>query len=193
MFIILGGILSGVFMATESASIAVVWAFFVIMLIYSDYKWSELPNLMHRIVRTLSIVMVLIDFAVSFGYIMTLMQIPAKITTAFLTFSDSRYVIFVCTTRHAAVTWNADGYGPADSDAGDHQHWRRPGAFRHDHTGQSEYWSDLPPVGAVLFVGTVNIESTVKSLLPFYLLLLRALMLVTYIPVVSLWLPNTLL
>ena len=111
MFIILGGILSGVFMATESASIAVVWAFFVIMLIYSDYKWSELPNLMHRIVRTLSIVMVLIDFAVSFGYIMTLMQIPAKITTAFLTFSDSRYVILMCATRHAAVTRDADGYG----------------------------------------------------------------------------------
>ncbi|VFB18327.1 C4-dicarboxylate transporter large subunit, permease [Pseudomonas fragi] len=60
MFIILRAILSGVFMATESASIAVVWAFFVIMVIYSDYKWSELPNLMHRKVRTLSIVMVLI-------------------------------------------------------------------------------------------------------------------------------------
>ncbi|VFB18326.1 C4-dicarboxylate transporter large subunit, permease [Pseudomonas fragi] len=52
-----------------------------------------------------------------------------------------------------------------------------------------------PPVGAVLFVGaavgTLNIESTVQSLLPFYLGLLRALMLVTYIPAVSLWLPNT--
>ena len=47
LFIILGGILSGVFTATESAAIAVVWAFFVTMCIYRDYKWSELPKLMH--------------------------------------------------------------------------------------------------------------------------------------------------
>ena len=76
MVIILGGILSGVFTATESASIAVVWAFFVTMFIYRDYKWRELPKLLHRTVRTLSVVMILIAFAASFGYIMTLMQIP---------------------------------------------------------------------------------------------------------------------
>jgi tripartite ATP-independent transporter DctM subunit len=53
MVIILGGILSGIFTATESASIAVLWAFFVTMFIYRDYKWSELPKLMHRTVKTL--------------------------------------------------------------------------------------------------------------------------------------------
>ncbi|MFN2932472.1 TRAP transporter large permease subunit, partial [Escherichia coli] len=56
----------------------------------------ELPKLMHRTVRTISIVMILIAFAASFGYIMTLMQIPAKITTLFLTLSDNRYVILMC-------------------------------------------------------------------------------------------------
>ncbi|MBU0950319.1 MAG: TRAP transporter large permease, partial [Gammaproteobacteria bacterium] len=96
MVIILGGILSGVFTATESASIAVVWAFFVTMFIYRDYKWRELPKLLHRTVRTLSVVMILIAFAASFGYIMTLMQIPSKITTMFLTLSDNRYVILMC-------------------------------------------------------------------------------------------------
>ena len=96
MVIILGGILSGVFTATESASIAVVWAFFVTMFIYRDYKWHELPKLLHRTVRTLSVVMILIAFAASFGYIMTLMQIPSKITTLFLTLSDNRYVILMC-------------------------------------------------------------------------------------------------
>jgi tripartite ATP-independent transporter DctM subunit len=81
LVIILGGILTGVFTATESASIAVVWAFFVTMFIYRDYKWSELPKLVHRTVKTVSIVMILIGFAASFGYIMTLMQIPMKVTT----------------------------------------------------------------------------------------------------------------
>ncbi|MDO9218941.1 MAG: TRAP transporter large permease, partial [Lacisediminimonas sp.] len=93
MLIILGGIMTGVFTATESASIAVVWAFFVTMFIYRDYKWGDLPKLVHRTVKTVCIVMILIGFAASFGYIMTLMQIPMKITTAFTTFSDNRYVI----------------------------------------------------------------------------------------------------
>jgi TRAP-type C4-dicarboxylate transport system permease large subunit len=52
MVIILGGILSGVFTATESASIAVLWAFFVTMFIYRDYKWRDLPKLVHRTVKT---------------------------------------------------------------------------------------------------------------------------------------------
>jgi tripartite ATP-independent transporter DctM subunit len=90
MVIILGGILSGVFTPTESASIAVLWAFFVTMFIYRDYRWREMPKLMHRTVKTLSIVMILIAFAASFGFIMTLMQIPLKITTALTTISDNR-------------------------------------------------------------------------------------------------------
>jgi tripartite ATP-independent transporter DctM subunit len=50
--IILGGILSGVFTANESASIAVLWAFFVTMFIYRDYKWRDLPKLVHRVAKT---------------------------------------------------------------------------------------------------------------------------------------------
>ena len=57
-----------------------VWAFFVTMFIYRDYKWSDLPKLMHRTVKTVTIVMILIGFAAGFGYMMTLMQIPPKIT-----------------------------------------------------------------------------------------------------------------
>ena len=91
--IILGGILSGIFTATESAAIAVLYAFFVTMFIYRDYKWSELPKLMHRTVKTVTIVMILIGFAAAFGYLMTLMQIPMKVTAAFTTISDNRYVI----------------------------------------------------------------------------------------------------
>ena len=63
------------------------------MFIYRDYKWSDLPKLMHRTVKTVCIVMILIGFAASFGYIMTLMQIPLKITAAMTALSDNRYVI----------------------------------------------------------------------------------------------------
>ncbi|EWS62609.1 Neu5Ac permease [Hydrogenophaga sp. T4] len=93
MVIILGGILSGVFTANESASIAVVWAFFVTMFIYRDYKWSDLPKLMHRTVKTVTIVMILIGFAAAFGYIMTLMMIPLRVTSFLTALSDNKYVI----------------------------------------------------------------------------------------------------
>ena len=81
--IIMGGILSGIFTATESAAIACLWSFFVTMFIYRDYKWSELPKLMYRTVKTVSIVMILIGFAASFGAVMTYMQLPMRITEFF--------------------------------------------------------------------------------------------------------------
>ncbi|WP_024619268.1 TRAP transporter large permease [Pseudomonas kilonensis] len=203
LFIILGGILSGVFTATESAAIAVVWAFFVTMCIYRDYKWSELPKLMHRTVRTISIVMILIAFAASFGYIMTLMEIPAKITTAFLTLSDNRYVILMCINVMLLLLGTVMDMAPlililtpilmpvivgigVD-----------PVQFGMIMLVNLGIGLITPPVGAVLFVGSaigkVSIESTVKALLPFYAMLFVVLMLVTYIPAISLWLPHLVL
>ena len=203
LFIILGGILSGVFTATESAAIAVVWAFFVTMCIYRDYKWSELPKLMHRTERTISIVMILIGFAASFGYIMTLMEIPAKITTAFLTLSDNRYVILMCINVMLLALGTVMDMAPlililtpilmpvivgigVD-----------PVQFGMIMLVNLGIGLITPPVGAVLFVGSaigkVSIESTVKALLPFYAMLFLVLMLVTYVPAISLWLPHLVL
>ncbi|PRD18124.1 UNVERIFIED_CONTAM: ygiK [Trichonephila clavipes] len=188
MFIILGGILSGVFTATESAAIAVVWAFFVTMFIYRDYKWRELPKLMHRTVRTLSIVMVLIAFAGAFGYIMTLMQIPAKITTAFLTLSDNRYVILMCINFMLLLLGTLMDMAPLILIL---TPILMPVIVN---LGIDPV---TPPVGAVLFVGSaigkVSIETTVKALLPFYVALFMVLMMVTYVPAISLWLPSMVL
>ena len=203
MVIILGGILSGVFTATESASIAVVWAFFVTMFIYRDYKWRELPKLLHRTVRTLSVVMILIAFAASFGYIMTLMQIPSKITTMFLTLSDNRYVILMCINMMLLVLGTLMDMAPLIliltpilmpvimGIGVDPVHF---GMIMLVNLGIGLI---TPPVGAVLFVGAaigkVTIENTVKALLPFYIALFMVLLAVTYIPAISLWLPNLVL
>jgi len=203
MVIILGGILSGIFTATESAAIAVLWAFFVTMFIYRDYKWSELPKLMHRTVRTLSIVMILIAFAASFGYIMTLMQIPAKITALFLTLSDNRYVILMCINFMLLGLGTLMDMAPlililtpillpvAISIGVDPVHF---GMIMLVNLGLGLI---TPPVGVVLFVGAavgkVTIENTVKALLPFYAALFVVLIAVTYIPAISLWLPSMVL
>ena len=201
MGIILGGILSGVFTATESASIAVVWAFFVTMFIYRDYKWKDLPKLLHRTVKTVTIVMILIGFAASFGYIMTMMQIPLKITTLFTSFSTEAWVILACINIMLLVLGTLMDMAPLililtpillpviKSIGIDPVHF---GMIMMVNLGIGLI---TPPVGAVLFVGSavakLKIEQVVKAMKPFFVILLLVLMLVTYVPQISLWLPRT--
>jgi len=200
MFIILGGIMSGVFTATESASIAVVWAFFVTMFVYRDYKWNDLPKLMHRTVKTVSIVMILIGFAASFGYIMTLMQIPLKITALLTSLSDNRYVILALINIMLLVLGTLMDMAPlililtpvllpvAKAIGIDPVHF---GMIMMVNLGIGLI---TPPVGAVLFVGSavakLRIEQVVRAMGPFFVILLLVLMLVTYVPEISLWLPR---
>jgi tripartite ATP-independent transporter DctM subunit len=203
MVIILGGILTGVFTATESASIAVLWAFGVTMFVYRDYKWRELPKLVHRTVKTLAIVMILIAFAASFGYIMTLMQIPLKITTMFTTLSDNRYVILMMINIMLLALGTLMDMAPlililtpillpvVKSIGVDPVHF---GMIMMVNLGIGLI---TPPVGTVLFVGSavarMSIERVVKALYPFFGALLLVLMLVTYVPALSLWLPQVML
>src|SRR5579872_1647338 len=91
--IILGGILGGVFTAIEAGAVACVWAFFVTMFIYRDYRWRDLPALVHRTLSTVAMVMTLIACASAVGYVMALTQMPAKITAFFLTISNDKNVI----------------------------------------------------------------------------------------------------
>lgn len=201
MGIILGGILSGVFTATESASIAVVWAFFVTMFIYRDYKWKDLPKLMHRTVKTVTIVMILIGFAASFGYIMTLMQIPLKITAVFTALSSEPWVILLCVNIMLLALGTLMDMAPLililtpillpvmKTIGVDPVHF---GMIMMVNLGIGLI---TPPVGAVLFVGSavakLKIEQVVKAMKPFFVILLFVLVLVTYVPQISLWLPRS--
>jgi len=200
MFIILGGILSGVFTATESASIAVLWAFFVTMFVYRDYKWNDLPKLMHRTVKTVCIVMILIGFAAAFGYIMTLMMIPVKITAAMTSLSDNRYVILALINVMLLALGTLMDMAPlililtpillpvVKAIGVDPVHF---GMIMMVNLGIGLI---TPPVGAVLFVGSavakLRIEQVLQAMWPFFGILLAVLILVTYVPAISLWLPR---
>ena len=198
--IIMGGILSGVFTPTESAAVACVYAFLVTFLVYRDYKWRELPRLVHRVVKTVSMVMMLIGFSVAFGYMMTMMQIPAKITYFFLSISENKYVflflvnilllllgtfmdlapmLLICTPIFMPVIAKL-GIDPV-------------------HFGMIMILNlgiglITPPVGPTFFVGCavgkVTMEQVSKELWPFYGAMCIALLLVTYVPAISLWLPG---
>ena len=200
--IIMGGILSGVFTATESAAVACVYAFLVTLFIYRDYQWRDLPKLIHRVVKTVAMVMMLIGFSVGFGYMMAIMQIPAKVTAFFLTLTENKYVLLllinilllllgtfmdlapmllICTPILLPVVVKF-GVDPV-------------------HFGMIMILNlgiglITPPVGPTLFVGCaigkVTMEEVSKELWPFYGAMCLALLIVTYVPAVSLWLPSLL-
>ncbi len=200
VMIIILGILLGVFTAVEAGAIACIWAFCVTMFIYRDYKWKDLPGLVHRTLKTVAMVMTLIAMASSFGYVMALMQMPAKITTFFLTVSENKYIILmlinfmllvlgclmdmaplilICTPILLPVVMKL-GVDPV--------HF---GMIMLLNLGIGLL---TPPVGSVLFVGCavgkVKMEDVMKGIWPFYAVMFTVLMLVTFIPALSLWLPS---
>ena len=200
--IILGGILSGIFTATESAAVACLWAFFVTMFIYRDYKWSELPKLLCRTVKTVTIVMILIGFAAAFGAVMTYMQLPTRITEFFTSLSDNKYVILMYLNIMLLLIGTLMDMAPiililtpvllpvTNSLGIDPVHF---GMIMMVNLGIGLI---TPPVGSVLFVASAvskqKIEAVVREMLPFYGMLLVVLGMVTYIPAISLWLPRML-
>ena len=203
MVIILGGIMSGVFTANESASIAVIWAFFVTMFIYRDYKWRDLPKLVHRTVKTVTVVMILIGFAASFGYVMTLMQIPLKITTMFTTLTSNTYLILFYINIMLLILGTLMDMAPlililtpillpvVKTLGVDPVHF---GIIIMVNLGIGLL---TPPVGSVLFVGSavgkLSIEKLVSAMYPFFGVLLLLLAMVTYWPALTLWLPGLML
>ena len=200
--IILGGILGGVFTAIEAGAVACLWAFFVTMFIYRDYRWRELPQLVHRTMRTVAMVMTLIAFAASVGYVMALMQVPAKVTAMLLTLSSDKNVILLLINVLLLVLGCLLDMAPSILICSpillpvvvkfgvDPVHF---GMIMLLNLGIGLCH---PPVGAILFVGCavgrVTIEQVVREIWPFYAVMFIVLMLVTYIPWISLWLPRLL-
>ncbi len=200
MVIILGGILGGVFTATESAAVACVYAFLVTMLIYRDYRWRDLPHLVHRTAKTVAMVMMLIAFASSFGYIMALMQLPAKVTAFFLTISEDKIVILLMINIMLLVLGCLMDMAPlilictpillpvVIKFGVDPVHF---GMIMLVNLGIGLV---TPPVGSTLFVGCavgkVTIEQVAREIWPFYVAMVIVLLLVTYVPAISLWLPG---
>jgi tripartite ATP-independent transporter DctM subunit len=202
LVIILGGILGGVFTAIEAGAVACLWAFFVTMFVYRDYRWRELPQLVHHTMRTVAMVMTLIAFASSVGYVMALMQVPARVTAMLLTLSSDKNVILLLINGLLLVLGCLLDMAPSIlictpillpvvvKFGVDPVHF---GMIMLLNLGIGLCH---PPVGAILFVGCavgrVTIEQVVREIWPFYAVMFGVLMLVTYIPSISLWLPRAL-
>ncbi|HUC60707.1 MAG TPA: TRAP transporter large permease [Alphaproteobacteria bacterium] len=200
--IILGGILGGIFTAVEAGAVACIWAFFVTMFVYRDYRWRDLPALVHRTMRTVAMVLTLIAMAASVGYIMAIMQVPATITAFFLSISHDKYVILFFINIMLLMLGCVMDMAPSilictpillpvmTSFGVDPVHF---GMIMMLNLGIGLCH---PPVGSILFVGCavgkVTMEQVMRQIWPFYAVLFAVLMLVTYVPAVSLWLPHLL-
>ncbi len=202
LVIILGGILGGVFTAIEAGAVACVYAFLVTMFIYRDYRWRDLPLLVYRTLRTVAMVMMLIACAASVGYIMALMRMPTTVTDFFLTLSSNKYVILLLINAMLLVLGCLLDMAPSilittpillpvvTKFGVDPVHF---GMIMLLNLGIGLCH---PPVGATLFVGCavgrVRMEEVMREIWPFYGVLFIVLMLVTYLPAISLWLPHLL-
>ncbi len=200
--LIIGGILGGVFTAIEAGAVACVWAFIVTMFIYRDYKWRDLPALVHRTLKTVAMVLTLVATASCFGYVMALMQMPAKLTALFLTLSTDKNVILMLINIMLLVLGTAMDLAPlllictpillpvVVKFGVDPVHF---GIIMLLNLGIGLL---TPPVGTTLFVGCaigkITVDECMRGIWPFYGVMFVVLMMVTYMPGLSLWLPRLL-
>ena len=198
--IIFGGVRSGVFTATESSCIAVLYAFLVAMLVYRELDWTGFVEAVMGAVRTTAMVLLVIGMAASFGWLMAFLQVQAlmigaigaisenpiivllviNIILLFLgTFMDMAPMVIICTPVLLPVV-KAFGIDPV-------------------HFGvvmilNAGIGLNTPPVGTVLFVGCavggITIREAMRTIWPFFGASIAVLMAVTYIPALSLWLPS---
>jgi tripartite ATP-independent transporter DctM subunit len=198
--IIIGGVVSGVFTATESAAIAVAYAFLVTWLIYHEITWKSLYAVLYESLKTLAIVAALITTSSVYGYMMTRLDIPRIVTESLIQLTDNRYLVFLIVNvillflgmimdMAPLILITTPILLPVVANFGmDPHHF---GIVMMINLGMGLL---TPPVGSTLFVGCaigrIRIEDMVKPLIPFYITMFVTLMLITYIPQISLWLPN---
>jgi tripartite ATP-independent transporter DctM subunit len=200
VIIIMGGVSFGIFTATESAAIACLYAFFLTFVVYRKIPLKTMYPIIIRTLRTLAMVLCLIASASAFGALMTRLQVPAMMTNVLLSISDNRFVIFLLINLLLLVLGTVMDMSPmilimtpillpVVTSFG-----MSPVHFGVVLLYNLAISMSTPPVGTVLFtgcaIGKVSVERASKSLLPMYIVMIFGLFLVTYIPMISMWLPG---
>ena len=199
--IIIGGVISGIFTATESAAIAVVYAFIITFFVYREIPLKVFPRILYNSLKTLAMVMALIAAASAFGWLMAYLRIPAKATEALLSITHNKVLllllinvlllllgmimdmaplILITTPILYPVVVTSLGISPV-------------------HFGimlilNLAIGLTTPPVGSALFVGCaigkIRIEQVAKTMLPMWLVMFTVLMLITFVPEITMWIPD---
>ncbi len=198
--IIIGGIYGGIFTPTEAAAVSAIWALFVSLFIYKDIKFKDMGSVFFESSKTSGMILFIIANASMFAYFLTLENIPQSLTDMVLQMHLNKYMFLVAVNillliagnfmepssiimitvpllLPIAKTLNID-----------------PIHFGVIITINMELGMLTPPVGLNLFVASgitgEPIKEVVKSVIPWFLVMLVGLLLITYIPQISLWLPD---
>jgi tripartite ATP-independent transporter DctM subunit len=198
--IILGGILSGAFTATESASIAVAWALLVTVFVYKSMSWGNFMKACAKACKTTGVVLLLIGISAAFGYFMALYEVPQRTGELMKAISSEPWVIFLMINillfvlgtfldMAATILICTPIFLPIAMQFG-----MSPVQFGIIMLINCALGLNTPPVGTVQFVGCaiggITVGQVMRTILPFYGALTACLLLVTYVPAFSLWLPG---
>lgn len=203
LVIVIGGIVAGFFTATEASAVAVLYAL-ILALIYKEIKIKDLPSIILRSIRTTCMVLLLVATSIGMSWIMAYENIPQDVSSGLLSISDNPFVILlvinfillfvgVFMDMTPAVLIFTPIFLPIVST----QLGMDPIHFGIIIVLNLCVGLCTPPVGSVLFIGCsiakLKIEQVIKPLLPMFIIMFIVLLLVTYIPSLSLWLPNLLM
>jgi tripartite ATP-independent transporter DctM subunit len=198
--IIFGGVRSGVFTATESSCIAVLYALLVTVLVYRQMSWNDFVHATMGAVRTTAMVLLIIGTAAAFSWLMAFLRVPAALVASMNAVSENPLVILLLLNLIMLLLGTFMDMGPtiiivtpiflpvAQAYGVDPVHF---GVIMILNLGIG---LNTPPVGAVQFVacavGKITVWEAMRSIWPFYGAGIVVLGLVTYIPALSLWLPG---
>ncbi len=200
--IVLAGILGGAFSATEAAAIAVLYAFIMAVIVYREVQLRDLPSILLRTGITTSVVFLLISTSQAMSWVLAYQNIPQSIAATMLQISDNPYVILLiinlillavgtCMDMTPAVLIFAPIFLPVVTKLG-----MDPVHFGIMMIANLCIGLCTPPVGTCLFVGCsvgqTSIASVTRPMLPFLVAMLISLLLITYVPALSMWLPSLL-
>jgi len=197
---VLGGILGGIFTATEASAVAVLWAFLLGVMFYREIPFKSLSGILLKSARTTGIVMLLVAASQVMSRILTQEQVPQAVSSALLGLSENPLVILLTINLILLVVGTFMDMTPAVLVFTPIllpvalQLGLDPVHFGIMLIANLCIGLCTPPVGTCLFlgcsVGHSNIMSVSRVMIPFYIAMVGALLLITYVPSLSLWLPK---
>lgn len=200
VLIVVVGVVGGIFTATESAAIAVIYSLIVSVFIYKGLNWKGVWRVLGDCVNTLSIVLILISTSAVFGFMLTRLQVPSLAAATIIGLTNNPIILALLLNLILLVLGTIMDMAPIiliatpillpiATSIGLH-----PIQFGIMVVLNCGIGLLTPPVGSVLFIGSavskVPMERLVKATAPFYLLMIVALLLITFIPGISMWLPS---
>jgi tripartite ATP-independent transporter DctM subunit len=201
--IIIAGILSGAFTATESASVAVLWALFLATIVYKKLTRDQLLKAAAKAVKSTGAVLLLIGISSMFGYLIGLYGVAELTGKMLSSISATPWVIFLCVNvilfvlgtfldMAATILICTPIFLPICQQMG-----MSTEQFGIVMLINCALGLNTPPVGTTQFIGCtigeISVGAVMKTIWPFYGGLIAALMLVTYVPAFTMWLPNLIL